>query len=904
MTLRPAIRPAVSQVLRDTFAKAFLQGTTLSDITDTNAAANAVLETAINGTAVGLTAFAAEPGETVTYTLTDSAGGLFAIGLATGIVTKAAALDAETAQSHNITVRATSTSGKTKDRAFSITVTDDTSEFAVGAITDTNAGANEVLESAANGSTVGITASASDADVTDTITYSLDDDAGGRFAIDGSTGIVTVADTGLIDFETQTSHNITVRATSTDTSSSTQGFTITVLNDVSDDGLVPAARFDGTNDSLSRVTPAGAVDNGNALGGLPVRFMGGDGVVQYIWSNSTGSYIRKNADNTIEVFMANAAGVEVFKIISTNGFTVASGQLLIELTKDKLYVNNVDETGTRTTGAGGTIDWTSEWYWGRDSAGGNRLNAECARLYLTNEDIDIAVSRNLFASSFAPITLADIKTDGSGPTGTAALDLLAGAYNAFGINSGTAGNYTTAGMLTVGTGPAGAALTSPSSFAMEGASFAAATTDWLDAPAQGVSGSNDMMVSVWIRRGATGAEAVLASDNPGRFAVGFQSDDEITIEWNDNGGVDRLILNTSSPSFKIVDNEWHHYMAAFHNETSTGGAATGELYIDGVERTNISINTIGTDQFEPHSRGWDIADNFVGDVAQLYVTTENVDLTDPATRAKYYNEAGVDLGSDGSIPTGNQSLAFFNFVSGSLNVNDGSGADAVAQGTVVSSPTSPTDGLFPLAIQRTAETIETADVFNLPSDAEAGDIVVIISSVQGTTLPTTPTNWALKAQDSGFNSIGSVYAKELTAGDVSTGTVTITATGRQAATLYAIRRHNGIDGVEASAVAASGGAGAASTDPPNLTPSWGSKKTLWIAGSCIEEGQRSVNSYPTNYLYGTMATGNSTAISRVSVASAERNVEAASENPGALVWSDSVADGDHVAITVAIEPAP
>ncbi len=434
----------------------------LSDITDANAAADAILETAINGTAVGITAFAAEPGETVTYTLTDDAGGRFAIADPnTGVVTKAGALDAETTGSHNITVLATSTSGMTKDRSFSITVLDDTGEFAVGAVTDSDAGANDVLESAANGATVGITAFASDADVTDTITYSLTDDAGGRFAIDTDTGVVTVADTGLIDFETATSHQITVRADSTDGSFNTQNFTITVLNDAVDDGLVSAARFDGTSDSLSRAVATGAADNGNALGGLPVKFMGSDGVVQYIWSNSTGSYVRKNADNRIEVFMANAVGVEVFRIVSTNGFTVASGWLLIEFTKDKLYVNNADETGTRTTGAGGTIDWTSEWYWGRDSAGGNRLNAEAARLYLTNEDIDIALNRNLFASSFAPLTLADIKTDGSGPTGTQALDFLPNGFTAFSQNAGGAGNYTLAGALTVGEGPAGAALTAP-----------------------------------------------------------------------------------------------------------------------------------------------------------------------------------------------------------------------------------------------------------------------------------------------------------------------------------------------------------------------------------------------------------------------------------------------------------
>ena len=56
-----------------------------------------------------------------------------------------------------------------------------------------------MLENATNGTPVGITAFANDADGTDTVSYSLDDNAGGRFAIDATTGVVTVA--GAIDRE-------------------------------------------------------------------------------------------------------------------------------------------------------------------------------------------------------------------------------------------------------------------------------------------------------------------------------------------------------------------------------------------------------------------------------------------------------------------------------------------------------------------------------------------------------------------------------------------------------------------------------------------------------------------------------------------------------------------------------
>ncbi len=90
-------------------------------------------------------------------------------------------------------------------------------------------GSDTVAEDATIGDAVGITAQATDADATtNAITYTLDDDAGGRFAINGSTGLVTV--NAALDYETNTSHSVTVRATSADGSSSTQTYTINVTD--------------------------------------------------------------------------------------------------------------------------------------------------------------------------------------------------------------------------------------------------------------------------------------------------------------------------------------------------------------------------------------------------------------------------------------------------------------------------------------------------------------------------------------------------------------------------------------------------------------------------------------------------------------------------------------------------
>src|SRR6185295_5826364 len=93
--------------------------------------------------------------------------------------------------------------------------------------TDTDgATGGSISEGASNGDTVGITANSTDIHG-GTVTYSLFDNAGGRFAINASSGVVSVANAALLDYETNTSHTITVRA-SDGTDFTDQTFTIAV----------------------------------------------------------------------------------------------------------------------------------------------------------------------------------------------------------------------------------------------------------------------------------------------------------------------------------------------------------------------------------------------------------------------------------------------------------------------------------------------------------------------------------------------------------------------------------------------------------------------------------------------------------------------------------------------------
>ncbi|WP_419771265.1 MAG: cadherin domain-containing protein [Candidatus Marinarcus sp.] len=205
-------------------------------VTDTDTDANTVSENAAIGTVVEVTGHAVDPdGDTVTYSLTNDAGGLFTIDAETGVVTVAGNLDYETATSHDIEITATSTDGSTSKATFTIGVTnadgtatgEGDTDHAVGAVTDTDTDANTVSENAAIGTVVEVTGHAVDPDG-DTVTYSLTNDAGGLFTIDAETGVVTVA--GNLDYETATSHDIEITATSTDGSTSKATFTIGVTN--------------------------------------------------------------------------------------------------------------------------------------------------------------------------------------------------------------------------------------------------------------------------------------------------------------------------------------------------------------------------------------------------------------------------------------------------------------------------------------------------------------------------------------------------------------------------------------------------------------------------------------------------------------------------------------------------
>jgi hypothetical protein len=230
-------------------------------ITSDGGAATAALSVAENSSTVTTVTSTDVDGGTPVYSINGGADAArFNIDSSSGVLTFAPPpnveipTDADMDNVYEVTVEVSDGAGGTDSQTITVTVTD-LDEFDVTAIADSDGLADAVDENSAAGTSVGITALASDADATTNgITYSLDDAAVGQFAIDGLSVEVTVL--GAIDREAGATRTIVVRAASEDGSFTTKSFTIAV-NDVDEFGVTAITDVDGSTDTVDENATTG-----------------------------------------------------------------------------------------------------------------------------------------------------------------------------------------------------------------------------------------------------------------------------------------------------------------------------------------------------------------------------------------------------------------------------------------------------------------------------------------------------------------------------------------------------------------------------------------------------------------------------------------------------------------------
>ena len=139
----------------------------------------------------------------------------------------------------------------------------------VSQVVDLDPATNVVTENSAVGTTVGITAQASDLEA---ISYALVNNPG-QFNIDPLTGIITTSE--VLDFEAAATYAITVRATSADGSFNDTNFNINVIN-VNDNAIDTPTDVDAAENQID------ATESVGSSVGITVRAIDADGALNQV----------------------------------------------------------------------------------------------------------------------------------------------------------------------------------------------------------------------------------------------------------------------------------------------------------------------------------------------------------------------------------------------------------------------------------------------------------------------------------------------------------------------------------------------------------------------------------------------------------------------------------------------
>lgn len=298
------------------------------------------------GTAVGsLTAADQDASDTHTFELIDDADGTFVLDGAT--VKVASTL---TEPQYTITVRVTDGAGQVFEKALTVTVNEPAENTAPA---EPELSADTVAENAAAGTVIGILSS-TDIDG-DTLTFTLTDDADGKFALVTEGGVTSLIVNSALDYETADSHSVDVEVSDGKGGTATQTFIIGVSNineapviDVNGSGSVAYIRV---NENSTAVATAQASDQDS------------DPVVWSISSGADASLFRIDARTGVLSFKKAPDYEKPADAGRDNYYHVtiaASDGSLIDTQDVRVAITNLAGKTVNGTSVGNTLAGTAE----------------------------------------------------------------------------------------------------------------------------------------------------------------------------------------------------------------------------------------------------------------------------------------------------------------------------------------------------------------------------------------------------------------------------------------------------------------------------------------------------------------------------------------------------------------
>ena len=168
------------------------------------------------------------------------------------------------------------------------------------------------------------------------------------------------------------------------------------------------------------------------------------------------------------------------------------------------------------------------------------------------------------------------------------------------------------------------------------------------------------------------------------------SDETLRIILRQAGN--QTVLRMATSRTIVGTDGWVHILASWDLNAAT---AREEFYVNDTDETSVSVGPVDAAVVYTNVDEWTISANqddllkLTGCLAQVYFSdTEDLDLSVTANRRLFINAdlTPVDLGPDGSNPTGNAPILYLDKAPVNFHLNDGTGGDFTQNGTLTECP--------------------------------------------------------------------------------------------------------------------------------------------------------------------------------------------------------------------------
>jgi len=198
-------------------------------------------------------------------------------------------------------------------------------------------------------------------------------------------------------------------------------------------------------------------------------------------------------------------------------------------------------------------------------------------------------------------------------------------------------------------------------------------------------------------------------------------------------------------------------------------------------------------------------------------------------------------------------------------------------------------------VTKSAHASAATHAITLPATVNSGELLLMfyVCKAFGGSLAV-PSGWTSLGANSGANG-GHLVCYLEAAGTEGGGTATVTAANTSAACaqVYRINDWNAIEAAKSNNTISS------APNPPSLTPSWGAKDALWLAGCTAIDDDATVSAYSSSYASGEYNNAGAGTNASSEIGVARRALNAAVQDPAAMTLSEAEA---WVAWTLAVEP--